>query len=72
MHVFFLPFPVTTVVTTVTAKEREIAPAPISATTATARARALVGRDAQDKGEQEDGTAVDSEVGTGFSGGGRF
>ena len=27
-----------------------------------------VGRDAQDKGEQGDGTAMDSDVGTGLSG----
>ena len=49
-------------------KEREIASVPIAATNATARARALVGRDARDKGEQGDGTAMDSDVGTGFSG----
>ena len=49
-------------------REKEIAPAPIAATTATARACALVGRDARDKGEQGDGTAMDSDVGTGFSG----
>jgi len=46
-------------------REREIVPAPI---VATARARVLVGRDARDKGKQGDGTAMDSDVGTGFSG----
>ena len=32
------------------------------------RARVPVGRDAWDEGEQGDGTAMDSDVGTGFSG----
>ena len=38
------------------------------AATAAGRARAPVGRDARDEGEQGDGTAMDSDVGTGFSG----
>ena len=40
----------------------------IAAATAAGRARAPVGRDGQDEGEQGDGTAMDSDVGTGFSG----
>ena len=47
-------------------EERETAG--IVAATVTGRARAPVGRDAQDEGEQGDGTAMDSDVGTGFSG----
>ena len=40
----------------------------IAAATATGLARAPVGRDARDAGEQGVGTAMDSDVGTGFSG----
>ena len=47
-------------------KEREMAE--IAAATAAGRARAPVGHDAWDEGEQGDGTAMDSDVGTGFSG----
>jgi len=36
--------------------------------TAAGRARAPVGRDARDEGEQGDGTTLDSDVGTSFSG----
>ena len=48
-----------------------------AAATAAGRARAPIGRDVRDKGEQEDKTTMDSDVGTGFreigrSGGGRF
>ena len=46
--------------------ERETAG--IAAATATGLARAPVGRDARDAGEQGVGTAMDSDVGTGFSG----
>ena len=42
--------------------------AEITAAIATRRARALVGRDARSEGEQGDGTAMDSDVGIGFSG----
>ena len=38
------------------------------AATAAERACAPVGRDARDKGEQGDGTAMDSDVGIGFFG----
>ena len=38
------------------------------AATAAGRARARVGRDAQDKGEQGDRTAMGSDVGIGFLG----
>ena len=41
--------------------------AEIAAAIATGRARAPVGRDAQSEGEQGDGTAMDSDVGTGLS-----
>ena len=40
----------------------------IAAATAAGRASAPVGRDTRDEGEQGDGTAMDSDVGTGFSG----
>ena len=40
----------------------------IVAATVTGRARAPIGRDARDEGEKGDGTAMDSDVGTGFSG----
>ena len=46
--------------------ERETAG--ITAATAIGLARAPVGRDARDVGEQGVGTAMDSDVGTGFSG----
>ena len=36
--------------------------------TAAGRARVPVGRDVGDEGEQGDGAAMDSDVGTGFSG----
>jgi len=39
-----------------------------AAATAARRASASVGRDARDKGEQGDGTAMDLDVGIGFSG----
>ena len=42
--------------------------AEIAAVIATGCARAPVGRDARSEGEQGDGTAMDSDVGTGFSG----
>ena len=42
--------------------------AEIAAAIATGRARAPVGRDTRSEGEQGDGTAMDSDVGTGFSG----
>ena len=42
--------------------------AEIAAVIATGRARAPVGRDARSEGEQGDGTMMDSDVGTGFSG----
>ena len=45
-------------------RERETAG--ITAATATGLARAPVGRDARDDGEQGDGTAMDSDVGSGF------
>ena len=48
--------------------ERERDTAGIAAATATGLARAPVGRDARDAGEQGVGTAMDSDVGTGFSG----
>jgi len=49
-------------------REKERETAEIVAATAAGRARASVGRDARDEGEQGDGTAMDSDVGTGFSG----
>jgi len=49
-------------------RERERDSAGIAAATATGLARAPVGRDARDAGEQGVGTAMDSDVGTGFSG----
>ena len=48
--------------------QRERETAGIAAATATGLARAPVGRDARDAGEQGVGTAMDSDVGTGFSG----
>ena len=43
-------------------------PVDLAAATAAGRACALVGRDARDAGEQGVGTAMDSDVGTGFLG----
>ena len=40
----------------------------IAAATATGLVRALVGRDARDEDEQGDGIAMNSDVGTDFSG----
>ena len=48
--------------------ERERERERFAAATAAGRARAPVGRDARDKGEQGDGTTMDSDVGIGFSG----
>ena len=48
--------------------QRERETAGIAAATATGLARAPAGRDARDAGEQGVGTAMDSDVGTGFSG----
>ena len=49
-------------------REKERETAEIAAATAAGRARAPVGRDARDEGEQGDRTAMDPDVGTGFSG----
>ena len=49
-------------------RERERKSERFVAATAAGRARAPVGRDARDKGEQGDGTAMDSDVGIGFFG----
>ena len=48
--------------------ERKRETAGIAAATATGLARAPVGRDARNAGEQGVGTAMNSDVGTGFSG----
>ena len=49
-------------------REKERETAEIAAATAAERTRAPVGHDARDEGEQGDGTAIDSDVGTGFLG----
>ena len=49
-------------------KEREIHSADFAAATAAELARAPIGRDARDEDEQGDGTAMNSDVGTDFSG----
>jgi len=49
-------------------RERERETVGIAAATTTGLACAPVWRDARDAGEQEVGTAMDSDVGTGFSG----
>jgi len=49
-------------------RERERERERFAAATAAGRARAPAGRDAWNKGEQGDGTAMDSDVGTRFSG----
>ena len=49
-------------------REKERGKERFVAAIAAGRARAPVGRDTQDKGEQGDGTVMDSDVGTGLSG----
>ena len=49
-------------------RKREREKERFAAATAAVRTRASVGRDARDKGEQGDGTAMGSDVGIGFSG----
>ena len=48
--------------------KRQRETAEIAAATAAGRVRAPVGHDARDEGEQGDRTAMDPDVGTGFSG----
>ena len=49
-------------------REREIRSADFAAATAAELARAPIGRDARDEDEQGDGTAMNSDVRTDFSG----
>ena len=49
-------------------REKERETAEIAAATAAGRAREPVGRDTRDEGELGDGTAMELDVGTGFSG----
>ena len=49
-------------------RKKEMERERFAAATAAGRARVPVGRDTRDKGEQGDGTAMDSDVGIGFFG----